>query len=212
MANADSISQPMPAWRLAALAAYPVIILLALMLDQPQLRALGLPVLAVAVVGPLPDSTGSKALLLGSVMLAALVMVEPALALWPPGLICLAVASWFGLSLLPGREPRIQQFAACALAMHDRELPDNSDGWLRGWTLLWTLMLSAYGLVTLSLAMTDRVSLWMFWVFLVMPLLMVTLLLSEHYLRRLRFPDQPRWTAAFFLRTLARIQPRQFSS
>ncbi len=212
MADADSISQSIPAWRLIALAAYPAVILLALMLNEPQIRALGLPLLAVAVVGPLPAGLGGKAFLLGSVMLAALVLLEPALALWPPGLIGLAVAAWFGLSLLPGREPRIQQFAACALAMHDRELPENSDGWLRGWTLLWTLLLSAYGLVTLSLALTDRASLWLFWVFLVMPLLMVTLLLSEHYLRRLRFPEQPRWTASFFLRTLVRIQPRQFSS
>ncbi len=211
MGSAVSIPQAVPAWRWAVLAAYPVIVLLALMLDHPEIRALSLPLLAIGVVGPLPASLASRVLLLAATLLAALVLFEPTLALWPPGLVCLGVAAWFGLSLLPDREPRIQQFAAWALAMHDRKLPENSAGWLRAWTLLWTLMLSGYGMITLVLAMTEQASLWLVWVFLIMPLLMIVLLLSEHYLRRFRFPDQPRWTASFFLRTLAQIQPRQFN-
>ncbi|AKS43360.1 hypothetical protein WM2015_3007 [Wenzhouxiangella marina] len=197
----------MPVWRVAALAGYPAIIIIALVLGQPQWRALAMPLLAIALVGPWPASLPGRALLVLTLGLALAVIAWPSLALWPPGLICLSFAAWFGVSLLPGRRPRIQQFATLALEAHQEHLPVDSDRWLRGWTWLWTLALTAFALVALLLAWQDRASLWLLWVVAGMPVLMITLLLGEHYLRRWRFPEQPRWSALYFLRTVARIQP-----
>jgi len=197
----------MPAWRIAALAGYPVVIVLALLFSQPQIRALAMPLLAIALVGPWPHSTAGRALLAAAVALTGVVIAWPSLALWPPALICLGFAAWFAISLQPGRPPRIQQFAAFALAQHQQSLPPDSGPWLRGWTWAWTLALTLFAIVALTLAWQDAISLWLAWVVAGMPLLMLILLLAEHYLRRWRFPDQPRWSALYFLRTVARIHP-----
>jgi len=197
----------MPAWRIIALAGYPVIIVLALVFSQPQIRALAMPLLAIAMVGSWPQSGVGRGLLATSVALAGAVMIWPPLALWPPGLICLGFAAWFAISLQSGRPPRIQQFAAFAMAQHQRSLPPDSGPWLRGWTWVWTLALTGFGMIALTLAWRDAASLWLVWVAAGMPLLMLCLLLGEHYLRRWRFPEQPRWSAWYFLRTIASIQP-----
>ena len=199
---------PMPAWRFVALVGYPIIIVLALMLSQPQIRALAMPLLAIATVGLWPRSVVGRALLGLSVALTGMVMIWPALALWPPGLICMSFAAWFAISLQSDRPPRIQQFAAFAMAQHHQSLPQDSGPWLRAWTWVWTLALTGFSAVALTLAWRDAASLWLIWVAGGMPLLMLCLLLGEHYLRRWRFPEQPRWSALYFLRTIASIQPR----
>jgi len=205
----DASLAPTPIWRWIALAGYPIIIVLALITEQPQLRALTMPLLAIALVGPWPDQIVGRVVLGLSVAAAVVVMIWPTFALWPPGLICLSAAVWFAVSLLPGHQPRIHQFAALAVEHHQQSLPVDSDRWLRGWTWAWTIALTGLALGALALAAAQQAMFWLMWVVVVMPLVMLGLLLGELYLRRWRFPDEPRWSALFFLRTMARIHPGQ---
>ncbi len=195
--------------RLLALLAYPLLIAVALVLDQAALRALGLPLLALVAVGPWPSQWPGRLLLIASLILAAVVVAVPTLALWPPGLICLAAAAAFGLSLRPGQQPLIEGFARAVQADRDEPLPPDSLGWLRGWTWLWTLQLTLLGSVALVLAARDQAALWLLWVSLVMPAAALISLVAEYGLRRWRFPDQDHWTLRRFLLSLARIRPEQ---
>lgn len=193
--------------RLIALLAYPALIGVTLWLGQPAWRALGLPLLALALVGPWPSHPAGRAVLLLSLPLAAAVIISPALALWPPGLICLATAAWFGQSLLSGRQPLIQQFANLIQARQGGELPDDAEAWLRGWTWLWMALLGLLGGVALLLAATAQASLWLLWVSLVIPGLVLLTLVSEYLLRRWRFPAHEHPSLVRFLMQLAHLRP-----
>ncbi|MFU8830693.1 MAG: hypothetical protein ACNA7J_00935 [Wenzhouxiangella sp.] len=205
-----SIPPPRPvALRLLALVSYPLLILVALWSQQPELRALGLPLLAVALVGPWPAATAGWAILLASLLLAAAVLALPALALWPPALVCLAVAAWFAHSLHGNSRPVIERFAAVVHEDQGREMPTESLAWMRGWTLGWAILLTVLGTVALILAITHLTTLWLIWIMGVMPLMGFATLGLEHTLRRRRFPDQEHWPLGRFLITLFRIPPNR---
>jgi uncharacterized membrane protein len=211
MTGADN-TMPNPALiRLIALIAYPALIGIALAVDQPSLRALGLPLLAIALVGLRPAHWPGRALLLASFGLALLVLLAPTLALWPPGLICLATAAWFAQSLLPGRQPLIARFAAVVEAHRGEPLPPDSAGWLRGWTWAWAGLLSGLGATAIVLAARDQASLWLLWVSAVIPGTVLVTLIAEYLLRRLRFPAQDHWSLGQFLMLLSRIRPEHLA-
>lgn len=197
--------------RLIALLAYPALIAVALWLGQPEWRALGLPLLALAAVGPWPAHWGGRLVLLFSLPLAAVVIISPALALWPPGLICLATAAWFGRSLLPGRQPLIGQFASIVQAHQGGELPHDSDTWLRGWTVVWAGLLLLLGGIALALAATEQASLWLLWVSIAIPGLVLLTLVSEYLLRRWRFPTHEHPSLVRFLMLLAHVRPGELA-
>lgn len=192
-------------WRWLAALGYPVLIILSVWLQHPQLRSLGLPLLAVAVIGPLPRSRKSIAILLITLMLALLVLWKPVLALWPPSLLCLSAAIWFGLSLRVGETPLIKRFAIIVLSSHGYSLPRNSESWMRCWTVLWAALMALLGIVGVALAVAGMVLVWSIWMMVVTPSSMLVLLLLEFYLRRYRFPEQPRWSPFYFLQTVVRI-------
>lgn len=194
---------------LLALLGYPVLILVSLWLDRPELRALSMPLLAVALVGGWPASTGGRALVLSSVALAAIVIAAPALALWPPGLACLAVAAFFALSLRPGRQPLIERFAQAVHRDQGLPMPGNSEAWMQRWTALWAILLAVIGAVTLTLAIVDRPVAWLVWVVLIGPLLGLAGLIAEYLLRRRHFPEIEHWTLGRFLVLLTRVRPKQ---
>ena len=198
-------------WRCLAIIGYPLLIVASLWLQQPQLRSLGLPLLAIAVIGPIPRSRSSIGILLISCMLAVLVLYQPSMALWPPSLLCLSASVWFGQSLLPGKIPLIKRFAMIVLHSHGHVLPQKSETWMRFWTWLWTALMAMSGMVAVGLSIADRASVWSIWMMLVVPISMLTLLLLEFYLRRHRFPDQPRWSPVYFLRTVVRIPPHKIT-
>jgi uncharacterized membrane protein len=211
VASGSTQPKSLAAIRLLALLAYPTLILIALWTREPGLRSLSLPLLAMALVGPWPSQRAGQALLLGSLIVALIVLYRPTLALWPPGLILLAVAVAFGSSLRPGQQPLIERFAAVVHATHGREVPSGSLPWLRGWTWLWTVLLAGVGLVAVYLAATDQASLWAAWIMLVAPSLIFGTLALEYLLRRRRFPDHEHWTLGRFLMMLARIRPGQLA-
>lgn len=193
--------------RLLALLTYPVLIAITLWLGQPEWRALGLPLLAIAVVGPWPSQWGGRLVLLLSLPLAAAVILVPSLALWPPGLVCLATAAWFGKSLLAGQKPLIGQFASIIQARHGGALPDDAEAWLRGWTWLWTALLGLLGAIALLLAVTEQTALWLLWVSLVIPGMVLLTLVGEYLLRRRRFSAHEHPSLGEFLMLLAHVRP-----
>jgi uncharacterized membrane protein len=209
MAGASHTLNSPPVWRLIAIAAYPALVLVSVWLDEPRLRALSMPLLALAAVGPAPTDTRWLLLMFGAVALAVMVIAWPALALWPPGLICLAVGAWFGLSLRRASMPAIERFAR---AIHESEgghPPDDSGRWMRGWTLAWALLLTMLGLVTIALAAGDLAGWWFVWVALVIPFLVTACLLTEFWWRRRRFADHDHLTLRQFLTAMACIRPGQ---
>lgn len=195
--------------RLLALLAYPLLVAVAMLLDQAAIRALGLPLLVVAAVGPWPGDRHGRLLILASLAMAVVVLAIPVLALWPPGLICVAAATWFGLSLRQGRQPMIERFARAVQAHRGDPLPPDSLAWLRAWTWVWTIQLAVLGSFALLLAARDQAALWLVWVSLVIPGFALISLIAEYWLRRLRFPEDDHWTLAQFLGSLARIRPEQ---
>ncbi len=198
-----------PAARLAALLAYPLVILLALKLQEPSLRALSLPLLAILLVGPWPQSWSGRALLLSSLLLAGVIVLVPALALWPPGLICAAASVWFGVSLIPGRTSRIQQFAEAVHGPRGEQLPLGAPNWLRAWTLVWTVLLAGLAVGAMLLAARDDGQWWLIWVFAVIPGATAVTLVLEFLLRHWRFRDYPHLSASEFAVALMRIRPGQ---
>ncbi len=195
--------------RLAALLAYPTLICLALMLERPELRSLGLPVLAIALVGPWPRQRPGQVILVSSLALMLLVVNFPTIALWPPGLICLAVAAYFGSTLRPGQRPLIERIATLVHEQQQREVDPDSLPWMRRWTLGWTLLLTLIGSVATLLAALDQAGWWLLWITIAAPLIFVATLISEYYLRRRRFPDHEHWPLGRFLALLASIRPEQ---
>ncbi len=202
-------SQPAVALRILAVMAYPLLIVIALWLQQPQLRALSLPLLAIALVGLRPAGTTGRMVLLISLLLAAAVFALPALALWPPGVICLAVAAWFAQSLQAHRRPVIERFALVMVEEDGGEIPPDSVAWMRGWTLAWAILLTILGVVALALAIANLTSLWLVWVMGTTPLMMLFTLWLEHTLRRRRFPDQEHASLGKFLLQLYQTPPKR---
>lgn len=198
-------------WRLMALLAYPLLVLIALALGAPQLRALAMPLLALAIIGPGPMNGPRAGLLAGALVLTVAVLLKPALALWPPGLICLAAATWFGLSLRPGNTPLIERFAAAIHELDGTPRPDGSGPWLRGWTWLWTVLMTVIGVVALLLAALDWASHWLLWMLAVAPASIFSVLVLELLLRRRHFPEQTHPSVRRFLLDLAHIQPRHLA-
>src|SRR5699024_3646472 len=99
----------MPRWRLAALALYPLLVYLSLYLGRPGLRSLCLPLLALLFLPLLPGRAGRLLLMSAAVALAALAVLVPSLALWPPSLIFTMVGLWFATTLRHGCTPVIER-------------------------------------------------------------------------------------------------------
>jgi uncharacterized membrane protein len=207
-----SAQPPNPvAFRLAALLAYPALIIVALWLQEPGLRALGLPLLAVALVGLWPEHTPGRVILIASLVLAGLVVGVPSLALWPPGLACLGVAIWFASTLKPGSNPAIKRFAIAVHEIRGQTLPLETDAWTRTWTAIWTVLLVMIGTVAIGLAVADLTGWWLAWIMGISPLMAITTLIVEHCLRVRRFPDHEPLSLKQFLLLLSHIRPEHLA-
>ncbi|TVR96485.1 MAG: hypothetical protein EA418_05435 [Wenzhouxiangellaceae bacterium] len=195
--------------RLAALLAYPGLIALALSLERPELRALGLPLLALALVGPRPRHWPGRLLLIASLLIMVVVIQLPALALWPPGLICLAVAGYFAATLRAGSRPLIERIATLVHERQGRQVEPESLPWMRAWTAAWAMLLTLIGTTATILAALDQAGWWLAWITLAAPTLFISALIGEYLLRRRRFPDHEHWPLRRFLALLASIRPEQ---
>jgi uncharacterized membrane protein len=201
----------MPRWRLVALALYPVLVYVSLHTGRPELRSLCLPLLALLFLPMLPGVIGRSIVMAAAVALAGIALFAPSLALWPPGVIFLALGLWFATTLRNGRTPVIARFAALVHAGNGTEAPAHAAGWLRAWTLAWALVLAAIGAVSLWLAALDGVQAWLLWVVVAAPLLMLSTLWLELLLRRRAFPDDEHPGLIRFLLDVMRIQPHHFA-
>lgn len=201
----------MPRWRLIALALYPALVYVSLHLGRPELRSLCLPLLALLFLPLLPGRLARGVLMGTALALAAVALLAPAMALWPPGVIFVAMGLWFASTLRRGTTPVIVRFAELVHAGNGTTAPAHAAGWLRAWTLVWAAVLTAIGAVALWLAAADRVQVWLIWVVLAAPLLMLTTLWLELLLRRRVFPDDDHPGLIRFLLDVVRIQPHHFA-
>lgn len=210
MSQTDNETRRLLILRGLALAAYPALIALAWLSEEPAWRSLGLPVLAIAVVGP-PLTWMRAGVIAAATLLAGLVVLLPSLALWPPALILMALAGAFGLTLRPGKTPMIERFAHAVESARGQNIPAGANAWLRDWTWVWTLVLAFLGLVALGLSVADAVIGWLVWVVAVVPVTVVMILGLELRLRRQHFPAQPRWPLIRFMLAVARVRPSQLA-
>ncbi|MEX2499184.1 MAG: hypothetical protein WD397_09960 [Wenzhouxiangellaceae bacterium] len=197
--------------RWLALAGYPALVVLAWWLEQPGYRALGMPLLAVAVVG-VPRTWARAGVVAAASLPAGLVFLYPALALWPPSLILLALTTLFAYSLGRARRPMIERFARVIEADRDQHLPPGAIAWLRQWTWVWVLILGGLGLGAAALAATGAAAWWLIWVVGVVPASVLFTLILELRLRRHRFPQHPPWSLPGFLVAIARVRPERLSA
>lgn len=196
--------------RWLALAGYPALVVLAWWLEQPGYRALGMPLLAIAVVG-VPRTRLHAGVVAAALLLAGLVFLYPALALWPPTLILLALTTLFANSLGRDRRPMIERFARVIEADRNQHLPPGAIKWLRQWTRIWMLILGGLGLGATALAASGAAAWWLVWVVGIVPACVLFTLILELRLRRHRFPQHPPWSLPGFLLALARVRPERLT-
>jgi uncharacterized membrane protein len=201
----------MPRWRLIALALYPALVYVSLHLGRPELRSLCLPLLALLFLPLLPGWIGRSILMGTALALAGIALFAPSLALWPPGVIFVALGLWFASTLRGDSTPVIARFAELVHAGNGTEAPAHAAGWLRAWTLAWAAVLAGIGAVALWLAATDQAQAWLIWVVAAAPLIMLATLWIELLLRRYRFPEDDHPGLIRFLLDVIRIQPHHFA-
>lgn len=198
----------LPTARILALVAYPVLVIVSWSIHRPELRAAGFLLLVIAVAGPWLQRPAGWVFLAAMAALSILTVAAPALALWPPGVVCLVMAGWFAASLAAGRRPLIHRFARAIHDARDEPLPEGSSPWLRWWTGIWAGLLAVLGLVALGLAASDHAGFWLIWVFGAIPAAIFGTLALELHLRTRRFPDYPHLSLPGFLRAVASIRPQ----
>ncbi len=103
----------------------------------------------------------------------------------PPVVIYLALAAWFGRTLLPGREPLISGFAS----IERGELEPVLARYTRRLTAIWTAFFLAMALLSAALALAADGETWSIFTNGVNYLLMAVLFLGEYVYRRVRYSE-----------------------
>lgn len=193
---------------------YPPVAVAASLLGIPWLKGLLLPLIVIVIAWhSLVRGDNVAWGILGALCLAAIAgMVWPVVSALLPACAILALASWFWWSLHPRSTPLIRRFARCVHESQGQAMPENSDGWLRGWTVIWAATLTTVGVIIAVLAANGQELYWLVWVFGVLPVALVLLLGIEYLLRLRRFPDYPHLSWTGFLRTLGGIRWQHIAS
>jgi uncharacterized membrane protein len=166
----------------------PVLLHFAILSDRPALAACLSALFAVAMLWQ-RLTPPLRVALLGIALLACLwaALSETAalnLVYIAPVAIYMAVGAVFGRTLLPGREPLV-----CRIARLDRggTLPDDLAAHARAVTWAWTLLLIAFIVVSIALALFGTPETWSWfnnvWAFV----LMASLFAGEYVFRLVRF-------------------------
>jgi uncharacterized membrane protein len=129
---------------------------------------------------------GKWGLLAGAVLAGALWVVDAETLLkFPPVVLDLAVAAWFGMTLRSGEEPLVSWFARL---VRGEELAPDLARYARVSTLVWTVFLVAMAAVAAALALLASTEAWSLFANGISYLLLGGLFLGEFFYRRLRFP------------------------
>jgi uncharacterized membrane protein len=145
-----------------------------------------------------------------ALMVATLLFADAQTLLkFPPVAFNLALAAWFGRSLLPGEEPVIGWFARVE---RGAELPQDLAGYARGMTVIWTLFFIAMVFSALALALFADPGAWSVFTNGVDYLLVGVLFVGEYVYRRLRYPGHDHASLAHHIRAVfaaIRLMPRR---
>ena len=101
----------------------------------------------------------------------------------PPILIDIALASVFGATLRPGRDPLISRFAR----IEQGALPAELDCYTRLLTWIWTVLFAAMAATALALALFGSLAAWSIFTNLVAYALVAALFVGEYAYRRVRY-------------------------
>jgi len=146
----------------------------------------------------------------GAVLAAALLLADAdTLLKFPPVVINLAVAAWFGKSLAPGEEPVISWFARLVRGV---ELPADLARYTRNSTVMWTVFLGGMAGVAAALAVLATPQTWSLFANGINYLLVGALFVGEFAYRRLRYRHHHHAPFAEVVRTIARagrLAPRR---
>ncbi len=163
--------------------------------------------IAALVVLSFPGPWG----LAGFALLAAapLVADPDALLKFPPVIINLALAVWFGRTLAPGEEPMISWFARLA---RGTELPPDLARYTRWSTVMWTAFFVSMAAAAAALAVLASPRTWSLFANGIDYLLVGALFFGEYVFRRVRYPHHSHRPLADVVRTVARsgsLAPRR---
>jgi len=146
----------------------------------------------------------------GAALAAALLLADAETLLkFPPVVINLALAAWFGRSLAPGEEPVISWFARLVRGV---ELPADLARYTRNSTVRWTVFFAGMAGVAAALALLATQQTWSLFANGINYLLVAALFMGEFAYRRLRYPHHPHPHLAEVVRTLVRagkLAPRR---
>lgn len=120
---------------------------------------------------------------------------------FPPLIINLALAAWFGKSLAEGEEPVVSWFARLA---RGEELPADLVRFTRGATLVWTLFFVCMAAIAAVLALFASERAWSLFVNGIDYLLVAALFIGMHVYRRVRYRHHKHRSLAEVVRIVAR--------
>ena len=163
--------------------------------------------IAALVVLSFPGPWGLAGLAL---LAAAPLVADPdALLKFPPVIINLALAVWFGRTLAPGEEPMISWFARLA---RGTELPPDLARYTRWSTVMWTAFFVSTAAAAAALAVLASPRTWSLFANGIDYLLVGALFFGEYVFRRVRYPHHSHRPLADVIRTVARsgkLAPRR---
>ena len=146
----------------------------------------------------------------GAVLAAALLLADAnTLLKFPPVVINLALAAWFGKSLAPGEEPVISWFARLVRGV---ELPADLARHTRNSTVRWTVFFAGMAAVAAALAVLATPQTWSLFANGINHLLVGALFVGEFAYRRLRYRHHRHAHLAEVVRTIVRagrLAPRR---
>ncbi|HTF14749.1 MAG TPA: hypothetical protein VK643_08780 [Burkholderiales bacterium] len=198
---------PRGALAVLLLLAYPVLTHAAVTTGLAYLAWTAWLCIAALVVLSLPGPWG----LAGFALLAAAPLVADADALlkFPPVIINLALAAWFGRTLAPGEEPMISWFGRL---VRGTELAPDLARYTRWSTVVWTAFFVSMAAVAAVLAVWATPQIWSLFANGIDYLLVGVLFVGEYVFRRVRYRHHEHRPLADVVRTVARagkLSPRR---
>jgi uncharacterized membrane protein len=140
----------------------------------------------------------------GAVLAAALLVADAdTLLKFPPVVINLALAAWFGRSLAPGEEPVISWFARLVRGV---ELPEDLARYTRNSTVRWTVFFAGMAGAAAALAVLATPQTWSLFANGINYFLVGALFVGEFAYRRLRYRHHRHAHLAEVVRTIIRAR------